>query len=105
MSMTVATRRRFMGLVFYPNGKQVSDILQLGGISEEVAEAEDRGAQFEHNRLFDNDPFVDDVMRLAEWYTAGVRAVGSVLDPTEHLVTFFLSAYGTIVATPPVVQT
>lgn len=92
-----------MGLVFYPNGQEVSDMLELGGISPEVAEAEDKAAQFEHNRLFGNDPFLDDIIKLADWYTEGVERIGSQLTPAEHLVTFFLSAYGTIVACPPAV--
>jgi len=96
--MGTATRRRFTGLVFYPNGKEVSEMLELGGISEEVAEAEDRAVALEHERVFGNDPFIDDIMQLADWYIEGVEKVGTELTPVEHLATFFISAYSTIVA-------
>lgn len=96
--MGVSTKRRFIGLAFFPYGGDISANLGLAGMSPDVERLEERAAQDGYSIIMGNAGRLDSVLKLAEWYVDAFRCVeehtlpGNERTLQEHLVNFFMTA-------------
>lgn len=88
-------------MAFFPHGPLINEGMDLVSMSPEVAEIENASVQQEHGRVWDNDPYIDDIMILAdkyqEAYAVGLQqGVIEERNAMEHLVAFHISVVGAI---------
>lgn len=104
MSASPSKKRQFLIAAFHPVGGEVCSALGLMSVSKDVSDMEIASAVDLRRRVTGADWFTD-LVRMAGWYSEGMKAIVDHDLPLnreneEHLLSYFVATSACIDATP-----